>query len=63
MKRLRECCAFAFLSAAVLAAAVKSEIADPAMHGDHPAVRALLPQRAAVNVPQIDGTTALPWAV
>ena len=32
------------------------------MKGDKAAVRALLEQRADVNVPQADGATALHWA-
>ena len=43
--------------------AATSEIADAAMKGDKPTVRALLQQKADVNKPQIDGTTALHWAV
>jgi len=33
------------------------------MRGDRSAVRSLLAQKADVNAPQIDGTTALDWAV
>jgi ankyrin repeat protein len=44
-------------------AAVKSEVADAAQHGDKAQVRALLLQKADVNAPQVDGTTALHWAV
>src|SRR5215831_10045853 len=40
-----------------------SEIADAAMKGSRDAVRALLQRRADVNAPQVDGTTALHWAV
>jgi len=47
----------------MLAAAVRSEVADAAMQRNKPAVRALLQQNADVNAPQIDGTTALHWAV
>jgi len=49
--------------AAAAAAAPKSDIADAAMHGDKGAVRTLLEQKADVNAPQVDGTTALDWAV
>jgi uncharacterized protein len=48
---------------ALLAAAVRSEVADAAMQRNKPAVRTLLLQKADVNAPQIDGTTALHWAV
>ena len=53
----------ALLLGAMLAAAVRSEVADAAMQRNKPAVRALLQQNADVNAPQIDGTTALHWAV
>jgi ankyrin len=33
------------------------------MHGDKAAVRALIQQKADVNAPQVDGATALHWAV
>ena len=52
-----------FLLASGSSAAVRSEIADAAMQGDRPAVRALLAKKADVNAPQVDGTTALHWAV
>ncbi|HEX5226736.1 MAG TPA: ankyrin repeat domain-containing protein [Bryobacteraceae bacterium] len=40
-----------------------TEVADAAMHGDASAVRSLLAKKADVNAPQVDGTTALLWAV
>ena len=46
-----------------MTAAPKSDVADAAMRGDKAAVRTLLQQKANVNAPQIDGTTALHWAV
>jgi ankyrin repeat protein len=51
------------LCSAVVAAPARSEVADAAMRGDKPAVRALLRQKADVNAPQADGATALHWAV
>ncbi len=48
---------------AMSAAAATSDVADAVMHGDLPAVRALLARKADVNVPQADGATALHWAV
>ena len=45
------------------AAAAGSEVADAAMKRNSDAVRALLQRKADVNAPQIDGTTALHWAV
>src|ERR1041384_3134656 len=44
-------------------APAKSEIADAAMHGDKATVRNLIQKKADVNATQIDGTTALHWAV
>lgn len=52
-----------FLLASGMLAAGPSEVADAAMHGDRSAVRALLEKKADVNAAQIDGTTALHWAV
>jgi len=40
-----------------------SEVADAAMRGDRAAVRAALARKADVNAAQVDGTTALHWAV
>jgi ankyrin repeat protein len=45
------------------AAAATSVVADAAMKRDVAAVRALLQKKADVNAPQVDGTTALHWAV
>jgi ankyrin repeat protein len=45
------------------AAAGKSEIADAAMKGDKAALRTLVERKADVNAPQVDGATALHWAV
>ena len=41
----------------------RSDVADAVMRGDTAAVRALLAQKADVNVTQGDGATALHWAV
>ncbi|HEY2572970.1 MAG TPA: ankyrin repeat domain-containing protein, partial [Verrucomicrobiaceae bacterium] len=43
--------------------AATSEVADAAMKGNKEAVRSLLQRKADVNAPQVDGTTALHWAV
>jgi len=48
------------LAAAIWAA--EAPVADAAMSGNRGAVTALLAQKADVNVPQGDGTTALHWA-
>ena len=39
-----------------------SDLADAAMKRDSQAVSSLLRQKASVNAPQVDGTTALHWA-
>jgi ankyrin repeat protein len=44
-------------------AASRSEIADAAMKGDKTAIRELLARKVDVNTPQVDGATALHWAV
>src|SRR5580658_1524712 len=46
-----------------VAYAAVSEVADAAMQGNKEAVRSLIQKKANVNSPQIDGTTALHWAV
>jgi ankyrin repeat protein len=46
-----------------LCAAGRSQLADAVMQGDKSALRTLLQQKADVNAPQADGTTALHWAV
>jgi ankyrin len=46
-----------------LAWAAGSEVADAAAKGDRNTVRALLQRKADVNARQVDGTTALHWAV
>ena len=55
-------CLVVLLSVASVDAA-SSELADAAMKRNREAVRALLQRKADVNAPQIDGTTALHWAV
>src|SRR5712691_5019189 len=56
-------CYLFVLLAVVNVSAAGSDVADAAMKGNREAVRALLQRKADVNVPQIDGTTALHWAV
>jgi ankyrin repeat protein len=51
------------LAGTTAAAAATSEVADAAMRGDREAVRAALARKADVNAAQVDGTTALHWAV
>ena len=48
---------------AQLAPAADARLADAVMSGDKDAIRALPADRANINTPQPDGTTALHWAV
>ena len=48
---------------AVFAAGADSSLADAVMRGDKEALRSLPADRASINAPQPDGTTALHWAV
>jgi uncharacterized protein len=51
------------LSPLGMLAAVKSEVADAAMQGNKSVIRSLVQRKADVNARQVDGTTALHWAV
>ncbi|MCC6538101.1 MAG: ankyrin repeat domain-containing protein [Bryobacterales bacterium] len=51
------------LAAPTLAAATASPVADAAEQRDREGLRQLLASRADVNTAQVDGTTALHWAV
>jgi uncharacterized protein len=62
MSRIATCFALIAMATA-LAAAGKSDIADAAQRGDRAAVQKLILQKADVNAPQVDGATALHWAV
>jgi len=62
MKYVTGACVIVLLSIANLAAAA-ADLADAAMKKDKQAIRALLQKKADVNAPQIDGATALHWAV
>src|ERR1044072_2862641 len=46
-----------------LFAAGRADVADAVMHGDQAALRRLVQQKADVNAAQVDGATALHWAV
>src|SRR5678815_3473696 len=61
-KRMTGCLVVALLSAAQ-ALAASSDVADAVMRGKKDLLRSLLQQKADVNAPQVDGTTALHWAV
>src|SRR5262245_787162 len=41
----------------------RSDVADAAMKGDKAALRSLIQKKADVNAQQIDGATAVHWAV
>ena len=62
-RRFELCFAFALAVGCAIGAVSKTAVADAAMHGDRQAVRELVRQKADVNAPQVDGTTALHWAV
>jgi len=51
------------LIAGITAGAGKSDVADAAQKGDRAAVQKLIQQKIDVNAPQVDGATALHWAV
>jgi ankyrin repeat protein len=58
--RVRYLMAMLALSAGAFAST--SPVADAAMDGNRPAVAALVQQKADVNTPQPDGSTAIQWA-
>jgi ankyrin repeat protein len=62
MRRLLGYCVAMLLPISLLGAAA-SDVADAVMNGNKAAVRALLQQKTNVNAAQVDGTTALHWAV
>jgi ankyrin repeat protein len=62
MKRVLGSCAVVLLLVGHLWAA-GSEVADAVMRGNKDALRSLLQRKVDVNAPQVDGTTALHWAV
>lgn len=57
--------ALLFLSIASMTfwAAGRNDVADAAMKGDKAALRTLIQQKADINAAQVDGATALHWAV
>ena len=57
------CSVLALMLSAHTLVAASSDVADAAMNGNKDAVRSLLLKKADVNAPQVDGTTALHWAV
>ena len=63
MKRFLGACTVLLLLSSSALWAAGSEVADAVMKRNLAALRSLLQQKANVNAPQIDGTTALHWAV
>jgi ankyrin repeat protein len=63
MGRVIACCALVAIATALVAGAGKSDIADAAQNGNRAAVQKLILQKTDVNAPQVDGATALHWAV
>jgi ankyrin len=63
MSRVVACFALLVIATALVAGAGKSDIADAAQKGDRAAVQKLILQKVDVNAPQVDGATALHWAV
>jgi uncharacterized protein len=63
MSRLVSCVVFVAIATAFVAGAGKSDVADAAQKGDRAAVQKLILQKADVNAPQVDGATALHWAI
>jgi ankyrin repeat protein len=56
-------CLTLLVATTTIAAAGKSDVADAAQKGDRGSVQKLILSKADVNAPQIDGATALHWAV
>ena len=61
--RVAACLLFLAIATTFVVGAGKSEIADAAQKGDRAAVQKLIQQKVDVNAPQVDGATALHWAV
>jgi ankyrin repeat protein len=62
-RRIVGCIGVLLLCATVLTRGAGSDVADAAMKGDTATVRKLLLAKADVNATQVDGATALHWAV
>jgi ankyrin repeat protein len=63
MKRIAPLMLAALLLGTPAAHAAAADVADAAMRGDADALRLALARHADVNAPQVDGTTALHWAI
>src|ERR1700693_5650779 len=62
-RRIVACAAAVLLCVAAPSGAGRSDVADAVMKGDKAGLRLLLQQRADANAAQVDGATALHWAV
>ena len=62
-RALKTACLIFTLVAAIPLRAASSDVADAVMRNRKDTLRTLLQQKADVNIAQIDGTTALHWAV
>jgi uncharacterized protein len=63
LRRVVSCVAAALICTTVFIQGAGSDVADAVMKGDTAAVRKLLLAKADANAPQVDGATALHWAV
>ena len=61
--RLIVACVATFLLGIAALNGAGGDVADAVMKGNKTALRALLQQKADVNAPRVDGSTALQWAV
>ena len=63
LKTIFAACLPLLLAAVIYGAEFDVRVAQAAMNGDNAAVRALIDDKADVNTPLADGTTALHWVV
>src|SRR3954467_9873014 len=63
VRRILAAAAIAALCMPSILSAAQSDVADAAQRGDKAAVRALVQKKADINAAQLDGATALHWAV
>jgi uncharacterized protein len=61
--RVVGCAALLWMLIVGITSGAGSEVADAAQNGDKAAVQKLIRSKADVNAPQVDGATALHWAV